>query len=154
RSRLDVAERLDEVERDHLVLDRVDEAIAQPVPDAEDLVEPREPRPALAGRAACEEREVDRRAAGRDLAEPVEAAGREQLPRRREHEPRRPRDAVALARERDREVRLARGDIGLEQRGADVLPVFRGGERQLALEVLRHEQGGLAAYRLPSLLRE
>ena len=40
-------------------LDRVGKAVAQPVPHAEELLEPRDPRTALVGRRAGEEREVD-----------------------------------------------------------------------------------------------
>ena len=40
RARVDVAERLHELERHLLVLDRVDEPVTQAMPNAEDLFEP------------------------------------------------------------------------------------------------------------------
>jgi hypothetical protein len=95
------AEPLDELELDDVVLDRVGEAVTQPVPDAEQLVEPRDPRPALVGGRAREVRDVDRRAARRELAQPLEARGGEELRAGRQVEARRRRDPVALADDGD-----------------------------------------------------
>src|SRR5262249_13956421 len=127
-----------------------DEAVAKPVPDAEELAEAGEPRPALIRGAAREVREVDGRAGARELAEPVEPAGGEELRRRGEQEAGRARDAIALADERDRETRLPGRDVALHQRRPDVLPVRGRCERELALEVLGHEQRRVSADGLPA----
>ena len=73
RARREAAEPLDELELDDVVVDCVGEAVAEPVPDAEQLVEPCDPRPALVGRRAREVREVHRRAAAGELAQALEA---------------------------------------------------------------------------------
>ena len=101
--------------------DRVDEAVAQSVADAEELVEPGEPGAALVRRAAGEVRGVDGRAALGELAEAIEPGRRQRASRRDEVEPRGAGKAVALAHELDREVGLARGDVRLQQVVADVL---------------------------------
>src|SRR6185436_18937497 len=75
----EVAEGLDELEHDLVVLDRVDEPVAEAVPDPEELLEPREPRPALGRRAAGEVRGVDGRTAGGELAEPDEPRRRQRF---------------------------------------------------------------------------
>ena len=150
RPRLDVAERLHELERHLLVLDRVDEPVAQAMPNAEDLLEPRQPRAALPARAAGEVREVDGRARLREPPQPVEPRRGEDLRGRREVEPGALGEAVPLAHEGDGQVRLARGDVRLEQAVADVLAELRARERQLPLEVLRHDDRHVALHGRPS----
>ena len=118
---------------DLVVLDRVDEAVAQPVADAEDLVEPGEPGAALGRGAAREVRGVDRCAALGELTEPVEPRRGEQLRARGEIEPRVAGNAVSLAHELDREIGLSCGDVRLEQVVAEVLPECRLGDRVAAV---------------------
>src|SRR4029077_21263870 len=68
---------------------------------------------------------------------------------RRDQEAGRARDAIALADKRNRGISLPGRDVALEQRRPEVLPVRGRVERELALEVLGHEQRGVAANRLP-----
>ena len=121
------------------------------VADAEELVEPREPRSALVRRAA---REVRR---GRRVApscasspQPIEARRGEQLRAGREVEPGATGEAVALADERDRQIGLARGDVRLEQVVADVAAGSSAREREHPLEVLGHDDRRVALRRAPS----
>ena len=84
----EVAEGLDELEHHLVVLDRVDEAVAEAVPDAEDLVQPRQPRPALVRRAAGEVRTRRRSRRLGELPQPLEPGRGERLDAREQVEPR------------------------------------------------------------------
>ena len=150
----DVAEVLDELEDDLLVVDRIDEAVAKAMRDPEDLVEPGQPRAALICRAAREVGEVDRRAPLRERSESVEAGAGEELRARGEVEAGGGGNAVALALELDRQVGFARGDVRLEEVVPDVLAVGRLGERQLTFEVLGDDDRDVALDGLPARLRQ
>ena len=155
RARREPAEPLDELELDDVVLDRVGEPVAQPVPDAEQLVEPCDPRPALVGRRAREVRDVDRRAAGRELAQALEARGGEELRAGRQVEPRRRREPVALARRRATgrsASRAATYDWNSPSRRSSRYAWV--GEGKLPLVVLGHDERHVALDRLEALVPE
>ena len=87
RTRFDLSEAADELERDRVLENGIDEPVAQAMPHTEDLLEPGNPRPSLIRRAACEVGEIDRRAGDGVLAQTIDARGREQLRARGEDQP-------------------------------------------------------------------
>src|SRR4029077_20425380 len=68
----EVAKGAHELERDDVVINLVDEAVAQKLADAEEIAQPAEPRTALVVRAAGEAREVYERPFAGELLESVD----------------------------------------------------------------------------------
>ena len=149
RTRFDLSEAADELERDRVLENGIDEPVAQAMPHTEDLLERGDPRPSLIRRAACEVGEIDRRAGDGVLTQTIDARGREQLRARGEDQPCGRLEAVALAHEIDRDIRLERRDVRLEEVVADVLPIGGGREGKDALEMLGNDDRGTTLDRRP-----
>ena len=147
----DVAEVADELEHGLVPGDRVDEPIAEPVPDTEDLRQPGKPRPALVRRAAREVGEVDGRSVPREIAQAIDARGGQQLGARSENQRCFRVQTVALPHQLHRKIGLERRNVGLQQIVADVLAVDGSGEGQHALEMLGHDNRHAVLDRLPAL---